>query len=109
MRRLLDVLYRAFPIRNCYIKLNDDTIIKKGLGIQTISESDYHEMIDDMILFLKGETKTLEKKLAKQMKYFSSKLMYEDSARVRDQIKAIKSFKRGQRNIVKPIKSSEIK
>ncbi|MFL2511414.1 MAG: excinuclease ABC subunit UvrC [Candidatus Neomarinimicrobiota bacterium] len=99
MRRLLDVLYRAFPIRNCYIKLDDDTIIKKGLGIQTISESDYHEMIDDMILFLKGDTKTLEKKLAKQMKYFSSKLMYEDSARVRDQIKAIKSFNRGQRKL----------
>ena len=99
MRRFLDVLYRAFPIRNCYIKLNDDTIIKKGLGIQTILESDYHGMIDDMILFLKGETKALEKKLANQMKYFSSKLMYEDSARVRDQIKAIKSFKRGQRKL----------
>ena len=100
MRRLLDVLYRAFPIRNCYIKLdNDTTIIKKGLGIQTISESDYHNMIDDMILFLKGETKTLEAKLAKQMEYFSSKLMYEDSARIRDQIKAITSFKRGQRKL----------
>lgn len=99
MRRLLDVLYRAFPIRNCYIKLEDGTIIKKGLGIQTISESDYHNMIDDMILFLKGETKTLERKLAKQIEYFSSKLMYEDSARVRDQIKAITSFKRGQRKL----------
>ena len=99
MRRLLDVLYRAFPIRNCYIELEDGTIIKKGLGIQTISESDYHGMIDDMILFLKGETKALEKKLVKQMKYFSSELMYEDSARVRDQIKAITSFKRGQRKL----------
>ena len=99
MRRLLDVLYRAFPIRNCYIKLDDGKIIKKGLGIQTISESDYRDMVEGMILFLKGETKTLEKKLAKQMKYFSSKLMYEDSARVRDQIKAIASFKRGQRKL----------
>ena len=35
----------------------------------------------------------------KQMEYFSSKLMYEDSARVRDQIKAIGSFKRGQRKL----------
>ena len=96
MRRLLDVLYRAFPIRNCYIELEDGTIVKKGLGIQTISESDYHNMIDDMILFLKGETKALEKKLVKQMEYFSSKLMYEDSARVRDQIKAITSFKKGE-------------
>ncbi len=99
MRRLLDVLYRAFPIRNCYIELEDGTIIKKGLGIQTITESDYQGMIDDMILFLKGETKTLEVKLTKQMKYFSSELMYEDSARVRDQIKAITSFKRGQRKL----------
>ena len=99
MRRLLDVLYRAFPIRNCYIELEDGTIIKKGLGIQTITESDYKGMIDDMILFLKGETKALEKKLTKQMQFFSSELMYEDSARVRDQIKAITSFKRGQRKL----------
>ena len=99
MRRLLDVLYRAFPIRNCYIELEDGTIVKKGLGIQTIIESDYKGMIDDMILFLKGETKALEKKLTKQMQFFSSELMYEDSARVRDQIKAITSFKRGQRKL----------
>ena len=99
MRRLLDVLYRAFPIRNCYIELEDGTIVKKGLGIQTITESDYKGMIDDMILFLKGETKALEKKLTKQMQFFSSELMYEDSARVRDQIKAITSFKRGQRKL----------
>ena len=99
MRRLLDVLYRAFPIRNCYIKLEDGTIVKKGLGIQTITESDYKGMINDMILFLKGETKALEQKLKKQMEFFSSELMYEDSARVRDQIKAITSFKRGQRKL----------
>ena len=31
------------------------------------------------------------------MDYFTSKMMYEDSARVRDQIKAINSFKVGQK------------
>ena len=56
-------------------------------------------MVTDMISFLKGETKTVENKLSKQMDYFTSKMMYEDSARVRDQLKAINSFKVGQRKL----------
>ena len=106
MRRLLDVLYRAFPIRNCYIQLNEideitnqPMVLKNGLGIRTITEDEYQEMVVDMIAFLKGETKAVEKKLSSQMNYYSSELMYEDSARIRDQLKAINSFKIGQRKL----------
>ena len=106
MRRLVDVLYKAFPIRNCYIELNEideetkqPMVLKNGLGIRTITENEYQEMVTDMISFLKGETKTVENKLSKQMDYFTSKMMYEDSARVRDQLKAINSFKVGQRKL----------
>jgi len=99
MRRLVDVLHRAFPIRNCYVKLQDKSVVKKGLGLIKISQEEYHEMIEHMILFLKGETKSVEKKLAKKMDFFSSKLMYEKSARVRDQLRAIKSFKTRQRKL----------
>ena len=106
MRRLVDVLYKAFPIRNCYIELNEidqetkqPLVLKNGLGIRTITENEYQDMVADMISFLKGETKTVEKKLSKQMDYFTSKMMYEDSGRVRDQIKAINSFKVGQRKL----------
>jgi excinuclease ABC subunit C len=106
MRRLLDVLYSAFPIRNCYIQLNEideitnqPMVLKNGLGIRTITEDEYQEMVVDMIAFLKGETKAVEKKLSSQMNYYSSELMYEDSARIRDQLKAINSFKIGQRKL----------
>ncbi len=106
MRRLVDVLYRAFPIRNCYIELNEidektnrPLVLKNGLGIRTITENEYHDMIGDMVSFLKGDTATVEKKLSKQMDYYTSRMMYEDSARVRDQIKAISSFKTGQRKL----------
>ena len=106
MRRLVDVLYKAFPIRNCYIELNEideetkqPLVLKNGLGIRTITENEYQDMVADMISFLKGETKAVEKKLSKQMDYFTSKMMYEDSARVRDQLKAINSFKVGQRKL----------
>ena len=106
MRRLVDVLYRAFPIRNCYIELNEidektnrPLVLKNGLGIRTITENEYHDMIGDMVSFLKGDTASVEKKLSKQMDYYTSKMMYEDSARVRDQIKAISSFKTGQRKL----------
>ena len=99
MRRLVDVLHRAFPIRNCYVELQDKSVVKKGLGLIKISQEEYHEMIEHMILFLKGGTKSVEKKLAKKMDLFSSKLMYEESARVRDQLRAIKSFKTRQRKL----------
>ena len=106
MRKLVDVLYKAFPIRNCYIELNEideeskqPLVLKNGLGIRTITENEYQDMVADMISFLKGETKSVEDKLSKQMDYYTSKMMYEDSARVRDQIKAINSFKVGQRKL----------
>ena len=106
MRRLLDVLHRAFPIRNCYVELDKEStknkepeVIKKGLGLITIPEKEYHEMIEHMILFLKGKTQAVEKKLAKKMDYFSSKLMYEESARVRDQLKAIIQFRTRRRKL----------
>ena len=106
MRRLLDVLHRAFPIRNCYVELDKEStknkepeVIKKGLGLITIPEKEYHEMIEHMIFFLKGKTQAVEKKLAKKMDYFSSKLMYEESARVRDQLKAITQFKTRHRKL----------
>ena len=48
MRRLVDVLYKAFPIRNCYIELdeidektNQPMVLKNGLGIRTITEHEY--------------------------------------------------------------------
>ena len=99
MRRLLDVLHRAFPIRNCYVELKDKSVVKKGLGLIKISQKEYHEMIEHMILFLKGETKSVEKKLTKKMDFFSSKLMYEESARVRDQLKAIIQFRTHRRKL----------
>ena len=61
MRRLVDVLSRAFPIRNCYVELDDKSVIKKGLGLVRITQKEYQEMIDHMVLFLKGNTKSVEK------------------------------------------------
>ena len=74
-------------------------VLKNGLGIRTITEHEYQEMVIDMIAFLKGDTNGVEKKLTSQMDYYTSELMYEDSARIRDQLKAINSFKTGQRKL----------
>ena len=53
MRRLVDVLNRAFPIRNCYVELDDKSVIKKGLGLVRMTQKDYQELIDHIVLFLK--------------------------------------------------------
>lgn len=115
MRRLLDVMYKAFPLRNCYIQLSEidpktgkNRIQKNGLGIQTITEDQYHEMIQDMILFLKGDTKIIEKKLKNQMQFFSEKKMYEDAARLRDQLKSISNFITGQRKLEADLSNRDV-
>ena len=83
MRRLVDVLYRAFPIRNCYIELNEidektnrPLVLKNGLGIRTITENEYHDMIGDMVSFLKCDTASVEKKNYKKMDYYKKKMNY---------------------------------
>ena len=45
MRRLVDVLNRAFPIRNCYVELDDKSVVKKGLGLVNLLTKSIRESL----------------------------------------------------------------
>lgn len=60
------------------------------VGLQTKEE--YDEIVKDVILFLKGKNDELVPRLEARMKMLSEKMQYEQAARVRDELKAIKSI-----------------
>jgi excinuclease ABC subunit C len=51
-----------------------------------LSKTDYRKMVDEIVLFLKGEKKGLLSQLGEKMRTLSEAMEYEDAARVRDSI-----------------------
>ena len=51
-----------------------------------ITQKAYMKIVNDIVLFLKGEKKNLLGQLEKKMQQSSSRLMYEEAARIRDSI-----------------------
>lgn len=64
------------------------------VGLQT--EYDYLKTVDDVVLFLKGKTEELGERLQGRMKAHAAKLEFEQAARVRDELKALKVLKQKQ-------------
>ena len=113
LRRTLKAIRRIFPVRSCdyfidqsvidakKIKLCLDYHIKKCEGPceGLVTKSHYKEMIDNIISFLHGKTKISEDYIKNQMKIASKQLRYEDAVIYRDQLLAIKEFKKKQTKI----------
>ncbi len=113
LRRTLKAIRRIFPVRSCdyfidqsvidakKIKLCLDYHIKKCEGPceGLVAKSHYKEMIDNIISFLHGKTKISEDYIKDQMKIASKQLRYEDAVIYRDQLLAIKEFKKKQTKI----------
>jgi excinuclease ABC subunit C len=51
-----------------------------------ISAKEYMKMVNDIILFLKGEKRSLLERLEKKMQRYSAEMKYEEAARIRDSI-----------------------
>ncbi len=62
-----------------------------------VNEEVYRELIDQIILVLKGKNDELIKRLKEQMAEASEAMRYEDAARVRDRITAIEKTIEGQK------------
>lgn len=95
LRETLKLLRKLFPLPNCHIVIDGtadraciEFEIKRCLapctGNQT--QSQYHEMIQQLRLFLEGKDKELIKTLKSQMEIKSAQLDFEEAARLRDQI-----------------------
>ena len=110
LRRTLKAIRRIFPVRSCDFYIDQAVIDQKKISLcldyhikkcegpceGLVSEERYKEMIDNIVSFLHGKTKSSEIYIHNQMEKASSQLRYEDAGIFRDQLHAIKEFKKKQ-------------
>ena len=113
LRRTLKAIRRIFPVRSCDYFIDQSVIDAKKISLcldyhikkcegpceGLATRSHYKVMIDNIISFLHGKTKTSEDYIKDQMKIASKQLRYEDAVIYRDQLLAIKEFKKKQTKI----------
>ncbi len=104
MRRTVTLLTHLFTIRTCnYIiphptgkkqKICLDYQVKRCQGPceDLQSEADYAESINSVIMVLSGKSQTLMERLHDKMQSASEAMEFEEAARCRDQIEAIKAL-----------------
>jgi excinuclease ABC subunit C len=107
MWEAIDFIRRNFLIRTCSHTL--DKPVKPCIQHQmkrclapcggNISAREYRKIIDDIILFLRGEKKGLLKQLEKKMAVYSRGMKYEEAARVRDRIARLQKAFESQKMI----------
>lgn len=106
VKETVSLLRKLFPFRTCPDKtlaprgrpcLNGQ--IKNCLAPCTggVSPGDYREMIEQLLLFLEGKTREVEKRLTAQMEEAAAAWDFERAARLRNQLAALKKFREQQR------------
>ncbi|MGD0154102.1 MAG: excinuclease ABC subunit UvrC, partial [Thermacetogeniaceae bacterium] len=106
VRETLGFLRKLFPFRSCSGQtlaprsrpcLNAQ--IRQCLGPCTgrVSPQDYREMIENLVLFLEGKTREVEKSLTARMAEASRRMEFEQAARLRNQLSALKTVREQQR------------
>ena len=94
--RLSRTIRKFFPVRTCKYELPPKRKIKpcilKDIGkcpapcIGACTEEQYREIIDEIVMFLRGKRTELLEKLREQMNDYSERLQFELAARTRDTI-----------------------
>ena len=97
MQQSLKLLRKIFPLRTCkhfHKRPCLEYHIKRCLAPCTkdIDINKYREMVESVALFLDGQTKELEKQLSTKMNEAAENLDFENAARFRDLIIAVKKL-----------------
>jgi excinuclease ABC subunit C len=99
LRATLKLLERYFQLRTC-----DETTFKNrsrpclqyqikrcpGPCVLPVDQASYAQRVDEVILFLQGRTSDLSNRLQEKMMTASEAMMFEDAARYRDQLHAVR-------------------
>ena len=106
VRSTLSLLKKLFPYRSCTKDINGtdkraclDFHINRCLGpcIGAVDKNKYLETIEEVILFLEGNTKKIIRALSTKMEESAENLEFEKAAILRDQITAIEKVHEGQK------------
>lgn len=109
MKRALRTVKKIFPVRNCKQTIPSakrpclNFYIKRCYGPCQgyISKEEYRSMIEEVCKFLSGKNRTVENELSKSMESTSNELRFEEAARIRDQLLAVREVVRRQRVVFK--------
>ena len=98
VRQTLKVLHGMFPLRQCSGTkfrqrarpcLNHQMGRCLGLCVGAISPEEYGPVVEQAVLFLKGRTQDLQKRLRQEMEQAAGRLEFEKAAMYRDRLNAV--------------------
>jgi len=110
VRKTLRLIEKIFPFRSCSKQIEGkdkrpclDYYIHRCLGpcIGAVGKQEYHDVINEVILFLQGKQELILRELKAKMKTAALQLHFERAALLRDQIRAIEAVIEGQRIAIK--------
>ncbi len=97
LRETVKLLLEIFPLRTCKnLKSNSRPCLNFDMGkclapcSDKVDAGEYQRIVDNLLEFLEGKTKTLLESKEKEMREAALELEFEKAARLRDQIQAIK-------------------
>jgi excinuclease ABC subunit C len=106
VRKTLRLIKKIFPFRSCSKRIEGkdkrpclDYYICRCLGpcVGAVEKQEYHDVINQVILFLQGKQELILRELNAKMEAAAQQLQFERAALLRDQIKAIEEVIEGQR------------
>ena len=101
VRKILSIIQKTFLVRLCedsYFESRKKPCLQYQIKrcsapcVGLIKESDYKKSVNNAVMFLKGETKSLFLKMEKDMNYASNKKEYELAAKYRDSIALVRDI-----------------
>ena len=101
-----DLIKKLFPYRSCTKNITGtddrpclDYYIHRCVGpcIGRASREEYHQVIDQVIMFLEGKHETIVKDLSARMNEAAEDLQFERAAALRDQVRAIERVSQTQK------------
>ena len=120
MRDMLDFIRWNFPIRTCRYKMDRPfrPCVQYQMGRclapcaedrrSTDDREKYLEVVEDVKSFIKGEKRELVSKLQDRMQKMSDELLFEDAAKIRDRMNALKKTWESQRVIAPELNDVDV-
>ncbi len=108
-------IHKLFKLRTCDpILSRTEPCMDYHLGLCSapcvglISKQEYELAVESVKALLKGNVSDILPKLYEKIEEYSSRLLFENCARIRDQIKALESIAKGQSVALLPFKSADL-
>ena len=118
IRETIRLIYKIFPLRQSKDRLDGTAIRRPCLNYQMgrclapcagyPSEMEYNQIVQDVVLFLKGKNNELVKSLEKKMKLAVNQLNYEEAGVYRDKILAVKAVLGKQKIVSTSLEDQDI-